>query len=133
MSFIHYQVVGHFDPRDPIIFGYPSYPKPVRPVDPDAVSRAIAALPLGMEKAISITERGYVYCESTAAPRDLLPVFHELVKQLADQLGGVVMGQYFEIQYPLTAKAEYEASLQDLQRRWAEYQFQHRKNSHPSG
>ena len=124
MSFIHYELVGHFDPCDPIVFGVPSRPKPQRSIDPDAVNRVLKSLPHSIDHIVTVTEEGYVYCEWSAdlsIPDGVVDLF---LKRLADDTGAIVMSQMFEVRYPDAAKAEYDANIDELGRRWEEYRSQ---------
>jgi hypothetical protein len=66
MSFVHYEVVGHFDPRDPIVFGSPCRPKPQRSIDPNAVNRVLKSLTHSIDHIVSVAEDGYLYYEWSA-------------------------------------------------------------------
>ena len=118
MSFIHYELVGHFDPCDPIVFGIPSHPKSQRSIDTDSVNRVLKSLPHSIDHIVTVTEEGYVYCQWSA---DIDGVVDLFLKRLADETGAVVMSQMFEIWYPDAAKAQYDANLDELGRRWKEY------------
>jgi hypothetical protein len=121
MSLVHYQFVGHIDPRDPIEFGRPSRPKVSRPIDPRAVSRVLKSLPNSDDRFVDVADNGCVYVATS--------VDHswDFLTSLANETGAIVLDQYLQLQYPDSAKAAYEGNLDDLMRRWQEFCRDHRR------
>jgi hypothetical protein len=114
MSFVHYDLVGHIDPRDPIEFGRPSRPKILRRIDPQHVHRTLKSMPTSIENLVNVDDDGCAYVIASTGSSMFL-------KRLADEAGAIVMNQYLAVWYPASAKAEYEAVLDELSRRWQEY------------
>lgn len=59
MSFLHYTLVGHFDPR-----GHPESQKPSRPIDLDLVNRLLAEYPRDVAAWVTI-KNGCARCQWT--------------------------------------------------------------------
>ena len=128
MSFVHFYAVGHFDALDPIAFGFPARPKPQRPVDPIAVNDVLKSLPHNLDPIVSVQKEGYVYCEWAPSRGRSIPMetVEQFVRQLADQIGGVVMNEMLLVTYPESARLQYQENIEELDRRWSEFDRAHK-------
>jgi len=120
MSFVHYEIVGHIDPSDPVAADWPPHPKVVRVVDPAPVVRVLSSMAKKIDHIVHITSDGFVRCQwssDLSVGRETVELF---VRRLADEIGGIVMDQEFHVYYPDSAKEVYLSQLPEILQRMQE-------------
>lgn len=106
---LHWQYVGHFDPRGAIdISVRPRKPKVVRPIPEDALERCLAAFGEDVTEFVSYLSEGYVICNWSLAPFSLWDRVHRFADALADAEGAVIMSEEFVVQYPAEARKAWQ-------------------------
>ena len=108
MSFVHYSIVGHFDPGDLESFSPRHTPIPTRPLDADLVADLLASYGDEVARCVEVRD-GYAYCEWSS---DRSRRTFEFAEQLADAAGAVILESPVRyVRHPPEAARLYEAAL----------------------
>jgi hypothetical protein len=97
MSFFHYTVVGHFDPRTVARNNLAV----ARPVDPERVAALLAEYPAEVAAHVSI-QNGCVHCQ-WATPLTYIPQVYEFAYRLARQEQCLAVENGTKVEYPPAA------------------------------
>lgn len=98
MSFIHYTLVGHFDPRAV----NPRSLACARPIDPERVARLLAEYPAEVAKWVTLQD-GYARCEWAPLTAPVSDMVFELAYRLVREEGAVAIENGREVTYPPAA------------------------------
>jgi hypothetical protein len=96
MSFVHYTLVGHFDPRT---VARDRGKTCSRPLDPDRVARLIAEYPAEIKRWIRLAD-GYAACTWAGPMGELGDQIRELAYRLAREEGCLAVEQGRQVTYP---------------------------------
>ncbi len=94
MSFIHYTLVGHFDPCTV----YPQRLTVARPIDHARVARLLAEYPTDVASRVTLQD-GYAYCQ-WAAGGDISDQVFEFAYRLAREEGCLAIENGRQVMYP---------------------------------
>ena len=99
MSFIHYTLVGHFNPRAT------NFRVCARPIDLNRVQRLLGEYPQEVADLVTLQD-GYARCQWVPAPRDITDLVIEFAYRLAREEGCVAAENGREVTYPPEAARE---------------------------
>ena len=111
---LHWLVVGHVDPVDPVdSSGLPHKPKVSRPIPKDVADRALDKFGRDIDEYLSYDDGGYVVCGWAQAPHRLWGRVREFAYFLADREGAVVMDEQYIVSWPPAARQAQRATWGD--------------------
>lgn len=125
MSFIHYEIVAHVDPTDPIQFGAPSRPKVLREIDPQVVEHVLKSFSPRLDHIVELSQDGCAICVWSSVPSVPWATIERFLTRLADEANAVVLSQLLVVWYPESAKSLYEANLDAISASWDDYRRRH--------
>jgi hypothetical protein len=108
MSFVHYSIVGYFDPSDLASFSPSSAPIPIRSLDADRVASLVASCAEDIARWVEV-RAGCAWCEWSA---DRSGRVYRFAERLADaEAAFVVESPLHVVRYPPEAKRAFEAAI----------------------
>lgn len=101
---LHWLVVGHFDPLDPIDMSEKPYrPKPLRPISREAAERAEVAFGPDIGEYVGYADSGCVYCNFSLARHELRDRLRDFAYFLAEREQAVVIDERYMVWWPADA------------------------------
>ena len=102
---MHWLVVGHFDPLDPIDKSEKPYrPKPLRPIPRESAEQAVADFGPDIDNYLSYGDGGCVYCNWSLAPHEMWERVHDFANFLAEREQAVVIDENYMARWPADAR-----------------------------
>lgn len=109
---MHWHVVGHFDPVDPIDKSVlPYQPKPIRPISVESAQQAETAFGRPeISEYLAYGEGGCVYCYWSCAPYELWEPVRDFAVFLAEREQAVVIDERYMAWWPHEARQRQRAA-----------------------
>lgn len=102
---LHWLVVGHFDPLDPIDMSEKPYrPKPLRPIPHEAVEQAVAEFGQDVVEYLSYGDGGCVQCDWSLTRYELWDRVRDFAIFLARREQAVVIDENYLARWPADAR-----------------------------